>query len=272
MHAARFWPGPIQHLLINNSVARPAAGLWEFLINAATPQLAFLREHAVSGRLLLPGAAFLELGLAVGRTLVGGGVHSRLPVAVTDAAIAAAVILTSASGLVMLACRVQLVAGDVSISTGADGRGQQPVRHFMARAFMVETAAPVHSPSQPRSPPQTVLTEITAAANAAPSSQAAGARGIADTAFDVKLHGDGFVVHPAVVDCCMHVAASLNMPGEDGSPAPLRVPSSVEAYCALEEVKLGGTSASAALEGKQRRPVAVYDAFLLQHAFAGRGR
>ncbi len=223
------------------------------MLDAAAPQLAFLRDHAVSGRLLLPGAALFELALAAGRTMAGGGVHSRLPVAVMGASIAAAVMLTAASGHTMLGCRVDLVAAEVIISTGGNTRGRQPTVHFTARLVMVETAKPLHSLATSQQHSQTVLTQISAASNAAPLSQAAGARGSADMVFNQKLHGDGFVVHPAVVDCCMHVAASLNMPGEDGSPAPLRVPSSVEAYCALNEVKTGKTCASAALEGERQR-------------------
>ena len=159
--------------------------------------------------------------------------------------------LTSSGGRLMLACRVHLVAGDVLISAGASGRGQKPTQHFTARTAMVGTAVPVHSTTRPQRRPWTLLAEVASAANTVPSSQAASARGVGDMAFSAKLQGDGFVVHPAVVDCCMHVAASLNMPAEDGSPAPLRVPSSVEAYSALEEVKTGGTSASAALEGER---------------------
>ncbi len=248
----RFWPAPVRHLLISGCAARPAAGSWDFVLDAATPQLAFLRDHAVSGHLLLPGAALFELALAAGRTLVGGGVHSRLPAAVTGASIAAPVMLTSASGHMMLGCRMDLVAADVVISIGGIARSKQPTVHFTARTALVEAAMPVHSLERSQQRRQTVLTEMAAAANAAPSSQAARARGSADMAFDGKLHGDGFVVHPAVVDCCMHVAASLNVPGEDGSPAPLRVPSSVEACCALDEVKNGEQCASAVIEGERQ--------------------
>ena len=250
---ARFWPAPVQHLLISGCAVRPAAAAsWDFVLDAAAPQLAFLRDHAVSGRLLLPGAALFEIALAAGRTLAGGGVHSRLPVAVTGAAIAAPVMLTPASAHVVLGCRVDLVAAaKMIVSIAGSARGQQPTKHFTARTASVETAVPLHSLRISQQHRQTVLTEVAAAANTAPSSRAAGARGIADMAFAEKLHGDGFVVHPAVVDCCMHVAASLNTPGSDGSPAPLRVPSSVEAYCALEEVKTGRTCASAALEGER---------------------
>ena len=237
----------MQHLLISGCAARPAGGSWDFVLDAAAPHLAFLRDHAVSGRLLLPGAALFELALAAGRTLAG--VHSRFPVAVTGASIAAPVMLTSGSASVTLHFHVDLVAAEVVISTGGNARGQQPAVHFTARTAMVATTVPVHSLLTSRPTQQTALTEVAAAANAAPSSQAARARGVADMAFDGKQHGDGFVVHPAVVDCCMHVAASLNMPAEDGSPAPLRVPSSVEAYYTLDEVKTGGTCASAALEG-----------------------
>ena len=250
LRIVRFWPAPVQHLLIHGCAARTAAGCWDFALDAVAPQLAFLRDHAVSGRLLLPGAALFELALAVSRTLAGGGVHSRLPVAVTAASIAAPVMLMSASANAILICRVDLVAAEVIVSTGGHARGQQPTLHFTARTAMVATNTPMHSLATSQQRRQTVLTEAATAANASPSSQAASTWGIAHMAFDGKLHGDGFVVHPAVVDCCMHVAASLNMPAEDGSPAPLRVPSSVEAYCALDEVKTGETSASAALEGE----------------------
>jgi hypothetical protein len=204
----------------------------------------------VSGQLLLPGAALFELGVAAGRNLAGSGVNSRLTIAVTGAPIAAPVMLTDAGRHPALACRAQLSNGELNVVALTSGRVQQAVTHFTARLVMVETTVPMESLSLPL-PPQTLLAGIANVANAAVADLAAGARGIADMAFDAKLHRDGFVVHPAVTDSCMHVAASLNMPANDGTPASLRVPSSAEAYCALEEVRTGGACASAALEGEQ---------------------
>ena len=250
LHCTRFWPAPIQHLLISNCAARSAGGTWDFYLVPAAPQLTFLRDHMVSGRLLLPGAALLELGVAAGRTLAGSGVHSWLTIAATDAVISAPVTLANVGWHPALACRAQLSGGILNVVTAATGREQQAVTHFTARLVMVETTVPLKSRSLPSPPPQTLLAGIASFANAAPAGLAAGARGIADLTFDAKLHGDGFVVHPAVTDSCMHIAASLNMPGDDGTPASLRVPSSAEAYCALEEVRTGGACASAALEGE----------------------
>ena len=172
------------------------------------------------------------------------------------AAIAAPIRFVNVRGHPKIACRTELTAGELTVVTAAGGRGQQAVTHFTARLAMIATAVPVPTHSLPLRR-QTLLAGIAAAANAAPAALAASGRGMADMAFEAKLHGDGFVVHPAVVDCCMHVAASLNMPADDGTPAALRVPSSVEAFCALEEVKIGTACASAALEGEDMTALSI---------------
>lgn len=65
----RHWFIPRPHLLLSRalSVARGCA----FQACLSHPQLAYLSQHRVSGRALLPGAAMLELALAAAHVAAG---------------------------------------------------------------------------------------------------------------------------------------------------------------------------------------------------------
>ncbi len=82
-------------------------------------KLAFLLDHVVAGRPILPGAAMLELASAVGRTLAQDGAADAATVAIIDAAIPAPVLL-SATVDVQLECSLAMGSGGLELqaSTG----------------------------------------------------------------------------------------------------------------------------------------------------------
>ena len=69
---------PGQHLLLTAALARvraAAGAVARFQCSMAAPALAWLWEHRVSRRAILPGAAMLESAFAALRVLTGGSSH-----------------------------------------------------------------------------------------------------------------------------------------------------------------------------------------------------
>ena len=83
-------------------------------------RLAFLRDHVVAGRPVLPGAAMLEMASAAGRTLAQDAAADAVTAAIVDAAIPAPVLL-AATADVQLECSVAMASGHLELqaSTGA---------------------------------------------------------------------------------------------------------------------------------------------------------
>ena len=56
---------------ITTCQARPSVGLCIFAVKLHAPKLAFLQDHQVGGRALLPAAALLEMSTAAQHMLAG---------------------------------------------------------------------------------------------------------------------------------------------------------------------------------------------------------
>ncbi|KAK9864440.1 hypothetical protein WJX84_006132 [Apatococcus fuscideae] len=74
---SHFWAGPFQHILVHPATQQHAL---QFRFNAqiSSASLAFLRDHQVLGRALLPGSAFLEAAWAAGAVLTNDAVSSHM--------------------------------------------------------------------------------------------------------------------------------------------------------------------------------------------------
>ena len=77
-------------------------------------RLAFLCDHVVAGRPILPGAAMLEMASAAGRTLALDGTADVMNMAVVEAAIPAPVLL-GATGGAQLECSLTLASGGLEL-------------------------------------------------------------------------------------------------------------------------------------------------------------
>ena len=94
------------------------------------PGLAFLADHIVKGRALVPGAAMFELMLSVLGTLAAAGSASHT--SVQRIAISAPLVLLPAAPST-LQCLVDCSSGALVLQSGS-GPQQQPARHLNARA------------------------------------------------------------------------------------------------------------------------------------------
>lgn len=90
--------------------------------------LAYLLDHRVAGRSLLPGAAMFEAAAAAGRTLAGPVADGQAATGLADTdlclsnvAIPAPVVLAAGGGGVALECAVDCRAGAVQLAQAPAG-------------------------------------------------------------------------------------------------------------------------------------------------------
>ena len=228
-----------------------------FRLPLSRPALAFLWDHKVQGAPIMPGAAYLEMAAAAGRTLL------RLPepaVALTAAAIAAPLRLPSTkhADSVVVSAEVVLATGEISIRSGPAGsrgaaKGSKAAGSKVApetlhlRGTLVSVAAAVVAALQPVAA-RALSADAVRAACQEPRDTAAVYKGLhgaglqygpvfrrlrgiqqgdgsaaaALTGGDSVQHQSdadvsGFLLHPAMLDSCLQLGALVQEPAADGA-------------------------------------------------------
>lgn len=188
-----------------------------------SPALSFMWDHRVSGRPLLPGAAFFEAAVAAAATLLSGSsTFWAADVALSGVSIPAPLVLPPASQAgadVELQVAVGLTTGQLEVLSGQPSK---PTRHLTAAASMV-SAQEGSSTAQPATPAARALQGLLQ--RSAGSQQ--GTRPASFAALSAPSHDtSGLRVSPAVLDSCLQLGAVK------GRPLPaelLRVPTGVGA-------------------------------------------
>ena len=192
----RHWHGPHLHRLAHPDGAAPLTFTAPL---DAPPGLAFLRDHVVRGRVLLPAAAMVEAGAAVcGQLLAGAAAAAVAPMsaALTGAAFLSPVVLGRPGDPASFKLVVDPDSGSLTIGTVSGGVA---ARASLAAVAAAEppfgTDAPraplrllgaLRRPSYPSPPPA-----LATAALARPPAPA-----------------DGWYAHPAAVDAALHLEAA----------------------------------------------------------------
>lgn len=113
------------HSLVRSAMAAAGvSGTVQFEVYLGHPSVAWLFDHIVGGRAIVPGAAYLEMGLAAGRQLLGSNYATDL--ALASVSISAPLVLLDgpvAASAVHLSVTVNMATGALSISSNTSGRG-----------------------------------------------------------------------------------------------------------------------------------------------------
>jgi hypothetical protein len=138
---AGYWPAPVSHPLLIRSAAQPGAAAVECVADLAAARLAWLWDHSVRGRALLPGAAMFEAAAAAALACCStdGGVPASLCPALAGLAILAPCLLPAAAGGggeggVALRCSVGRASGALEVSSGGGGGSGSGMVHLRAVA------------------------------------------------------------------------------------------------------------------------------------------
>ncbi|KAL4451846.1 hypothetical protein ABPG75_007508, partial [Micractinium tetrahymenae] len=243
----RFWIGPEPHALLGR-VARvagaagaagaagsKAAAAVLFEVDLMQPKHAALWDHAVAGRPILPGAAFLEAAAACLHAASAAAGDDSLRLLLTAAAIPAPLELPSAAASkngastqqhLLLQCQLDISTGRVRQASVASGRASREHMYATAAASGVQSA-PSALVSAARSAAAPALVLVMAATAAAVYSRQPASIGATDCCQEDSQTG-GSGIDPACVDASFHLGA---LPAGASTEKPqLRVPAAIGAY------------------------------------------
>ena len=226
----RHWIAPDPHVLVGSALRAGPAGVL-FDTNLTHPKHAFLWDHAVGGRPLLPGAAFLEAAAACIQAAVAADEDSR--VVVTGVTIPAPLELPAAappqSQPLLLRCQLEAGTGRVKLaSAGPAGVREHMYGSVAAVAALDSNRLPPGTPLWNGSDSTTTSKARTAVAAGSAwklrTSPAAAVGWVHRARADGRAGGRG--VNPACTDASFHLGA---LPAV-GQRATLRVPAAIGAY------------------------------------------
>ncbi|BDA51455.1 probable oleandomycin polyketide synthase, modules 5 and 6 [Coccomyxa sp. Obi] len=248
-HRKRHWftPRPHRFLIhVEPVLARQRGdlgGLARFECAPDEAAAAFLRQHRVSGRSLLPGTAMLECCFAAACMLAGEESVDQL--ALAGASIPAPFMLPApdqaARRARILACRVHL-SGDVELTSSAHRSGAPLLQHLTAIVVKVHVTSIATSSlastwsAKPSAWPH-VLPHV-------PAGAASSLRPVAlGTICQAGLEVEGFKAHPSALDAATHFGAVFDT---DARQAP-RMPVGLSAFSVPAACKAGALWANSGM-------------------------
>ena len=245
----RFWPLPLLSAILSAHLPSPAGG--DRTVRLATQPsssqaLAFLWDHRVQGRLLLPGTAMFELAAAAAAALAGDG---SLPVA-THPTLAAVSILSpkvlsalAASSKAdsseqaaadVLLCEADSATGQVRVASAPQGSGSAAAPVHLRAAIVLATAAAMTSAGDSMQATANTASQLQQAVARLRTQDDGSRRSAGHTVAQPQLpaatavgHAESFVMHPAMADVTLHLGA---VHVTAGSSKVSRVPVGVAAY------------------------------------------
>ena len=224
----RHWVGPAPHALVDRVAAVAAAGGQAVLrieVDLAQPKQAYLRDHAVADRSILPGAAFLECASASAHLAAP---EAGLQVLLTTVSIPAPLALGPAGGAtrLLLHCQLDSAAGQLKLAS-ATPAGVREHMYCTVRAARVAADSSTLLPAAARPHPAPALQAMQPRLAGQPAAVA----GVQGARQDGRVDGRG--TNPACLDAVFHLGAlpaALNPPASGEASAPLRVPAAIAAY------------------------------------------
>ena len=230
----RFWIGPEPHALVARvarvaTTAGAAGAAVLFEADLLQPKHAFLWDHAVAGRPILPGAAFLEAAAGCLHTAAAAGDDS-LRLLITAVTIPAPLELTAAAGAkgkqqLLLQCQVDIASARVRIASLSGGASREHM-YGMAAAAAVQPAQQQQLRAAKVLPASGAVALLLLAAATGAQQQHASIGSIESARQDGRVGGRG--INPACLDASFHLGA---LPAGASAALPqLRVPAAIAAY------------------------------------------
>lgn len=209
----RFWPAPLPTCLLSKVGASLRQKTARFESNLLGAPLSFLWDHQVQGRPLLPGSALFDIAHAVGRSTLSGHGNTLPLQAAVQCSIAASVPLTADAAAMILRAETDLRSGHIDIQ-GA----RSNVRHFVATSAQCWQSTDTIKDGA--ASPHGLLRQCISH----PDLGRPAPYQVAELAVEPAKHQEGFYSHPAIMDSCLHLGASLDTPTsgrEDGIRVPI---------------------------------------------------
>ncbi len=223
----RHWPAAAPHPLLQ--LASMAGSTVQFSCSFAGGASAFLRDHCISGRLLVPATAFFELLLAAVSSAVDDSFKKQLLPSLAGVAIQAPKILAQAAAAASDAVQVSL-----QLSSGAaevlSADGTRHVRGSVCAAPAAPAVLEAVASGSSGAARQLVISSLASGGTARRYNFAAISSAAACPS------GSGWHAQPAASDAALHLAA-VKVAGLGGSAS--RVPIAVAAVAAAAAARCG---------------------------------
>ena len=190
------------------------------------PSLSYLQDHIVQGTAILPAAAFLELCLAAGHSAL-----PKQPLAVTNASIMSPLALTAA--LHTITCSISHTDSSCRVATHTT--------HFAASLTTIPGHASLQgsSPQITRGSPSLALIAQEEMSNVGVAATDAGLvlhpSAVATVATDAVEDISSYWLHPAALDSCLQLGASVPEHSLDSSQGSSFVPVAAAAFYTPEK-------------------------------------
>ncbi len=218
---ARFWIGPEPHHLLGR-VARAMATALLYETELLLPKASYLWDHAVSGRAILPGTAFLEAGAACLGTALADEA-AALQALLARVTIPVPLELPAAASRLLVQCQVETASGRVKVGSLGPAGSREHMYGTAATAAVAVLQASTAAKTT-LAPSAAVL----AACFRDVSPLAGSTVGVIEgTRRDGRVGGKG--ASPACLDAAFHLGA-LPQPG---AKPVLRIPASIQGYQVL---------------------------------------
>ena len=151
---AAYWPSPQRHLLLQQAAVRlgsSASRLLDCAADLSAPGLAWLRDHSVQGRPLLPGAALFEMAAAAVAASQPADGSLSMSAALVGLSIMAPCVLPadgSATSVAALRCSLDSRTGLLELQSSAGSRHLQGTAAALpAHPLLLQPAAAACSAS-----------------------------------------------------------------------------------------------------------------------------
>ena len=246
--AQRLWVLPqlsslMQMAWVKSSQLKSLAPEVVLVSKLAEPRLAFLWDHMVGGKVLLPGAAMLEAAAAAGRVLLSSAASAAntLGLSITGISIHAPLVLPdnlAAAAGSTLQVKVSLRDGSLQLASASGVSHHQQV-HLSGRL----AACSLPSSKEEKQGLLAIpvwLQQVISAAISQDKGEIKGQTGAAAAAGNLAAavaDAEAFVLHPAVLDNAFQLCAAVSEATQQGK---LLVPASVDAIMIMSSAVTEG--------------------------------
>jgi acyl transferase domain-containing protein/NADPH:quinone reductase-like Zn-dependent oxidoreductase/acyl carrier protein/NAD(P)-dependent dehydrogenase (short-subunit alcohol dehydrogenase family) len=240
----KLWPlVPALHMaqraILPNITARLYAPLAQcsVAVNLKAPALAFLNDHIVGGKAILPGTGMFDALLAAGAGLLDGSSTSSRAL-LSNITIAEPVALTSSDAFDMVEVTVDLNSGEVVLTSGTPTRRSTHCLATFAAAVASEPASFSSSSSSSSSSTHPAAAVLLPSVHLMKPEEHEEPGCVASIRAPHWSSTSGFVAHPAIADATLHLLSAFSDPYK---PATLQVPISAASLSVHRELKSSST-------------------------------
>jgi len=198
----RCWPCPAPHPLLSLMVSHPRSSIVEYVCRLGQPALGFLMDHEVSGQVLVPATAFMDLMRGALRCVQHHSSALLLNVSISTAKVLPGVLKNGD-----LVCTLDTVVGTVAVVT-PEGSGSA-TSHVAASVSSVQRPAHLDDDYLNTAHTRHMNAHVVLPWDRSrPVAHRIPARRVKTAQlYRSRQEGGGYVVHPAAADATLHLGA-----------------------------------------------------------------